>query len=108
VDRKLKQRDRRLQRLYGINEETYQRMRAEQGGGCAICRRTQGKARLHVDHNHTTGQTRGLLCSTCNVAVGFFEKHGRQAAKYLARYDAVKMTDDELFLVDLEYEDEAA
>jgi hypothetical protein len=41
-----------------------------QGGRCYICRRATGaRKRLAVDHDHTTGEVRGLLCSTCNFKV---------------------------------------
>ena len=44
----------------------------EQGGGCAICQKTpeENGRRLAVDHNHTTGDVRGLLCTQCNVGLG--------------------------------------
>lgn len=46
-------------------------MCAEQGGVCAICgRRPREGTHLHVDHDHETGRVRGLLCFSCNVAVG--------------------------------------
>lgn len=46
-------------------------MEKAQGGVCKICRRpeTQRK-RLAVDHCHTTGAVRGLLCITCNAEIG--------------------------------------
>lgn len=53
---------------YGITEEQYQEMLAEQGGLCKLCLgppRGRWK-KLHVDHNHTTGHVRGLLCHHCN------------------------------------------
>jgi hypothetical protein len=42
--------------------------------------------RLAVDHCHATGKVRALLCTPCNVAVGFHEKYGQAAAEYLAKY----------------------
>lgn len=41
-----------------------------QKGACAICKQTK---KLVVDHNHTTKQIRGLLCSTCNLGLGMFQ-----------------------------------
>ena len=44
-------------------------MLAEQGGGCAICGAPPKTRRLHVDHDHKTGEIRGLLCYRCNKAL---------------------------------------
>lgn len=55
---------------YGITVEQYGVMFEAQGGVCAICGRGPGKKALHVDHNHETGEVRGLLCSNCNTAIG--------------------------------------
>ena len=57
---------------YGITEEDYNKMFAEQKGCCAICGKHQSefKRTLNVDHNHITGNVRGLLCRTCNMALG--------------------------------------
>lgn len=60
-------------RQYGITEEEYQRLLAEQGGVCAICRQEQREKRSHplvVDHSHEDGAVRGLLCHPCNRAIG--------------------------------------
>lgn len=67
--------DQRLQRTYGISLADYQRLLNEQDGCCAICRSAFGKSnrgskRLHVDHDHATGQPRGLLCGACNRGIG--------------------------------------
>lgn len=59
-------RDRRLRRVYGISEATFNRMMKHQGGRCAICRRPPRSRSLHVDHDHSTGAVRGLLCFQCN------------------------------------------
>lgn len=60
-----------IQRKYGITAEEYERMLEEQGGACAICRRSPDpKKALAVDHDHRTGQVRGLLCDPCNRAIG--------------------------------------
>jgi hypothetical protein len=46
----------------------YQPMYARQNGKCAICGVAEGK--LVVDHNHTTGKVRELLCHLCNAMIG--------------------------------------
>lgn len=71
--------DTHMRRTYGITAVTYRRMLAEQGGRCAICRelesavdkRTGKPRRLHVDHDHKTKVVRSLLCTRCNMAVGY-------------------------------------
>ena len=59
---------------YGISVADYDRMLAEQGGKCAACARPPTGAGvdgvLHVDHDHETGEVRGLLCGPCNKALG--------------------------------------
>lgn len=53
--------------LYGITSEEYQRIYEYQGGSCAICQRARGlRKKLSVDHDHSTGEVRGLLCQKCN------------------------------------------
>jgi hypothetical protein len=59
-----------LARTYGLSREQYDAMLADQGGGCALCGRKPGRRELAVDHDHQTGQVRGLLCSSCNGALG--------------------------------------
>lgn len=56
----------RLMRKFGMTVEDYNALFIMQGGKCAICRRQPLKQRLAVDHNHKTGEVRGLLCYRCN------------------------------------------
>jgi hypothetical protein len=66
-------RDQRLQRQYGISLAEYLAMYANQNGRCSCCnapRPSSGKTGMVVDHNHTTGEVRGLLCLQCNIAIG--------------------------------------
>ena len=60
----------RYKRLYGITLEQYAELLIVQGGLCAICGKPDDNRLLSVDHNHKTGQVRGLLCSDCNLGVG--------------------------------------
>lgn len=79
-ERKL--RDTVLQRTYGMTMDEYDEMLAAQGGGCAICGgQCPTGRRLAVDHDHETGENRGLLCSKCNGGFGYFsEDPGRLMA----------------------------
>lgn len=53
--------------VYGITAVEYRAILASQGGRCYICQRATGKVkRLSVDHDHSTGFVRGLLCGPCN------------------------------------------
>lgn len=62
---------RQVLKKYGITEEDYAAMLARQGDVCAICGGTEpGGKRLAVDHCHTSGRVRGLLCTPCNTALG--------------------------------------
>ena len=68
-------------------------MLEEQQGCCKICNISEADAngkRLHVDHNHVTGQVRGLLCTRCNTAIGKFKddpKIIRNAIAYIERWN---------------------
>lgn len=84
--------DRWLRYRYGIDRADYDRMLAEQGGGCATCGTTDpGSRAFHVDHDHATGRVRGLLCSGCNVVLGHVKDDPvllRELADYLERAGA--------------------
>ena len=73
-----------LRKTYGITLEQYDQMLTEQGGGCAICGTTEPKGkngRFHVDHCHTEGHIRGLLCHACNLGLGHFKDNVKTLAK---------------------------
>ena len=63
------ERERHLVRKYGVTQANYDAMLSAQGGRCAICHKTQERA-FDVDHDHTTGVVRGLLCTNCNRMIG--------------------------------------
>lgn len=75
-----KARDLQLKKKYGIDTVKYNELRQYQSFCCAICKRheseiEQGHAKtpdtaLHVDHCHTNGNVRGLLCTNCNTMLG--------------------------------------
>jgi len=78
----------KLKRRFGITLEEYNKMYAVQHGKCLICDATESTLnhRLAVDHCHTTGKIRGLLCKSCNVALGGFKeniKNLTRAIEYL-------------------------
>jgi len=56
-------------RQYGILDEDYQQLLNAQNGKCAICKATFERT-PHIDHSHTTGKVRGLLCLKCNALLG--------------------------------------
>ncbi len=82
--------DGRLQRTYGIGVKEYILLYTKQSGKCAICGTHQRdvKRMLAVDHCHTTGIIRGLLCGNCNTGIGFFGddiEELKKAIEYLSK-----------------------
>ena len=65
----------RLKKLYNLSVEEYEQMYAEANGCCQVCGISEEdlNRRLAVDHCHTTGKVRGLLCGKCNTALGQLE-----------------------------------
>ncbi|MBX7133800.1 MAG: endonuclease VII domain-containing protein [Fimbriimonadaceae bacterium] len=64
-------------RTYGLTEADFQTLLDKQGGRCAICgtdKPGRGHAHFSVDHDHRTGQIRGLLCGNCNTGLGLFSE----------------------------------
>src|SRR3990167_11556440 len=85
-------RDVQLQQKYGITETIYDKVLVAQKNVCAICGNHQRYKRLAVDHDHKTGQVRGLLCENCNRGLGRFfdsEIRLRKAADYIAKANRV-------------------
>lgn len=84
-----KQRAKALKQKYGITTEQYEKMLAAQHQGCKICgisSEEHGRF-LSVDHCHTTGKIRGLLCHSCNTAIGLLKENlgnFRKAMQYLS------------------------
>ena len=73
---------------YGISIQEYDELLDAQGGCCKICGTDtpNGQGRFVIDHNHVSGEIRGLLCSTCNTGLGnFFDNPQflKNAATYL-------------------------
>ena len=93
--RKLK--NKHLQSRYGVSIEWYDSKLEEQNNLCAACgepekaiQNTSGKLRpLSVDHDHESGKTRALLCTSCNAILGMLENHPEKTKKliiYLRNY----------------------
>jgi|TARA_R110000868_G_scaffold345734_2_gene606849 hypothetical protein len=78
---KAHRRKRNLKAKYGISVEEYDKMFEEQNGSCFICFSLPTRRRLSVDHNHTTGQVRRLLCDKCNLAIGLLEEDQERLEK---------------------------
>lgn len=92
-----------LKRIYGITHERWEELYDSQGGVCAICKLPEtritrpnaktvalgSKPRLSVDHDHTTGEVRGLLCYKCNIGIGHLQDNItllEEAIRYLKKY----------------------
>lgn len=79
-----------LQKLYGITIEEYDAMLEAQNGVCLVCQEEDKDTNLAVDHCHSTGRVRGLLCNNCNRAIGLLKDNPaviKRAAAYLERSD---------------------
>lgn len=80
-----------LKKNYGITPECYYEMFEKQKGLCACCGQSHEsfKRGFHVDHDHTTGQVRGLLCTECNPGIGYFQESTERlemAIAYLKKF----------------------
>lgn len=63
-----------LKNRYGITLERYNEMFKEQNGKCAICEKNhRHENALPVDHEHSTGKVRGLLCHSCNRSMHWLD-----------------------------------
>lgn len=70
------ERDRKLRSTYGITHDEYLQQLEAQDNKCAICQSTEAGGRHNtfaVDHDHATGAVRGLLCSNCNLGIGYLQ-----------------------------------
>jgi len=67
---KQQRRKTRLKTKYGLSVEQYASMLEQQHGGCYICGAVSNDRALAVDHCHTTGAVRKLLCTNCNTLIG--------------------------------------
>lgn len=95
----IKKRDENLKRVYGIGIEEYNTLLEKQNNRCAICESTDPKGRksgrgggvdvFYVDHDHKTGNVRGLLCNICNRTMGYVGENSNtleEMIKYLQKH----------------------
>lgn len=84
-----------MKTTYGLSADDYHAMLMAQGNKCAICARSFGddprsrKDLPHVDHSHSTGRVRALLCVRCNQGIGLLREDAdllRSAITYLERH----------------------
>jgi hypothetical protein len=96
---KEKNRDRQLKMRYGIGLNEYNQILQNQDNKCAICKTTDPKGRksgrggavevFYVDHDHKTGNVRGLLCNICNRTMGYIGENSgvlEEMIKYLEQH----------------------
>jgi hypothetical protein len=89
------QRNSYLKKTFGITSEGYEELLKKAGGCCEVCGKTEtycrGKlAYFVVDHCHTTGEIRGILCHSCNRAIGQLGDSSDlvdKARRYLLRFE---------------------
>ena len=90
----------KLRRRYGVTLEEIELKKKAQNNVCYICGNSEyrinintGKIReLSVDHNHKTGQVRDMLCSICNLTIGYAKESSdrlRKCADYLDKWNSV-------------------
>lgn len=68
---------------YGLTVPERKSLLEEQGNACSICKKEisfNGKYTAVIDHCHTTGEIRGVLCHECNILIGAFERMDTQNA----------------------------
>jgi dCTP deaminase len=87
-------RDYMLRIRYGISEAEWDQMFDRQGQRCAICKCQEPKSKVgwHTDHDHDSGEIRGILCENCNRGLGMYEhdiSFLRRAAAYLGIHQGV-------------------
>jgi hypothetical protein len=80
-----------LKHDFGMSLEDYDTLWESQGRRCKLCgrQREEGERAFDVDHDHSTGKVRGILCCQCNNGLGYFKDNAsilKKAAEYLEMY----------------------
>ena len=92
-----KYKEKNLLRLYGIDRNGLDKMWNQQSGRCACCNTELTKQAWAIDHDHNTGQVRGLLCNSCNLGLGMFSDSVivfLKAARYLLKTGCIEASAD--------------
>lgn len=81
-----------LKSRFGISLLDYNRLMEKQKGTCAICGKTpeQNQKMLAVDHDHKSGRIRGLLCSKCNLCIGYIDKNNMKIVSIFQYYKGLR------------------
>ena len=93
-ENKAKLRDNHLQSQFGLTHDDYEKILAEQNGVCWICKEhrvAKNKEYMAIDHCHSSGKIRGILCNWCNKALGAFRDDIdllKNAIEYLEKHSA--------------------
>jgi hypothetical protein len=90
---KTEEADKKYRDKYGVSMAQVLAMFAAAGGDCECCGQAMAKPAsgapkrdvCHVDHCHTTGAVRGLLCGSCNLALGLLKDKPEMAVAYLEK-----------------------
>ena len=93
----------RIKAQYGLTAGEHAELFANQGGLCAICRDPQRSSKkegigLVIDHDHDSGEVRGLLCAQCNAGLGLFRDRSawlEEARRCLANTDTARRKREE-------------
>lgn len=90
---KEKIRNAHLKSKYGITIDEYNNLLKKQNYKCDICKNKYNNKNLCVDHNHTTGKIRGLLCNKCNFIIGCSNENIeilKNSIKYIKKWNIDK------------------
>lgn len=92
------ERNNKLKHRYGITLADKKQMIVDQNGCCAICNKElSGDKYVHLDHSHSSGSVRGVLCQPCNIGLGGFKdsiEALENAIEYLKKHDNTALIAD--------------
>jgi hypothetical protein len=82
----------KLKFCFGITLDDYKRILESQGNKCPVCGKLATDEKyFDVDHNHETGEIRGILCSRCNRSLGWYEKCKEGIETYLNKTNETRI-----------------